>query len=189
MNAIRTMVALTLLTLCLAAPSLASADVTQSGRLVQTSPNETVSTMFQQGQADRRRWESWFAAQTGDYLAGATYGASQPSEAPSVVCRGPNSPSTSIGWTGGCVAAQQQLAMSEQLRKTQPEYRLGWNSIGAPTATALTNPATSESSTASDTPLPARAPESPQSDSRPPSPSGVRSTASPESTAPVSEPT
>ena len=93
-----------------------------------TPPEPTVATAaFQQGQADRQSWEAWFDSQTGDHRAGADYWASHRSLPNPGSCSAVP-PSTGADWTAGCFAAQQRLAGPDVRRKTEPEYRLGWNS-------------------------------------------------------------
>jgi hypothetical protein len=94
-----------------------------------TAPVSPSSREFQEGQADRRAWEAWFNGQSGDYRNGAEYWAAHRS------LRNPGScmaspPSTGASWTAGCSAAQEKLTPSDTRRRTEPEYRLGWNDPG-----------------------------------------------------------
>jgi len=99
-----------------------------------SQPETQTSAAFRQGQADRQSWETWFAGVTGDYRAGADYWAAHRSlPSPGSCSAAP--PSTGADWTAGCFAAQQKLATVDVRRKTEPDYRLGWNSpppVGAP---------------------------------------------------------
>jgi hypothetical protein len=81
------------------------------------------SSTFEQGLGDRKTWETWFAATAGDYRAGAFYWSGQRSLPHPGSC-------TSLGGDGaaGCAAAQERLAISDSRRKSDPEYRTGWNS-------------------------------------------------------------
>jgi len=92
------------------------------------------SDLFQRGLADRQSWETWVAAQAGDLRAGADYWASHRSLPNPGSCSGPGSSASSTEWTSGCAAAQNRLAATDVLRKTQPEYRRGWNSLPPPQA-------------------------------------------------------
>jgi hypothetical protein len=94
-----------------------------------TEPSSTSSRAFQEGQADRGAWEAWFNSQSGDYRAGAEYWAAHRSLRNPGSCTG-SPPSTSGSWTAGCLAAQEKLTPWDTRRKTEPEYRLGWNSPG-----------------------------------------------------------
>ncbi len=84
------------------------------------------SPAFQQGQADRQSWETWLNSETGDARAGADYWASHRSLPKPESCSA-NPPSTGADWTAGCFAAQQRLAAADVRRKTEPEYRRGFN--------------------------------------------------------------
>jgi hypothetical protein len=82
---------------------------------------------FEQGLADRRAWETWFSSLSGPYREGAFYWSSQRSLPNPGSCVLPNG--SSLGdWTNGCLAAQQRLAPSDARRRSEPAYRLGWNS-------------------------------------------------------------
>src|SRR5579859_2249588 len=84
------------------------------------------SSAYRDGQADRQAWETWFAAQTGDARNGAYYWSGQRSLPKPGACN-TSPPSTGPEWTEGCFAAQRKLATSDARRKTEPEYRSGWN--------------------------------------------------------------
>jgi hypothetical protein len=85
------------------------------------------STAFQQGQADRQAWESWFDNLAADKRGGADYWAAHRSVPNPRPC-GAVPPSTGADWTAGCLASQQKLAASDVRRKSESDYRLGWNS-------------------------------------------------------------
>jgi hypothetical protein len=81
---------------------------------------------FRDGAADRAAWENWFGGLVGDERDGALYWASQRS-LPS-----PGSCATLSGAKAlGCREAQTRLSPSDARRKTEPEYKAGWNSIQA----------------------------------------------------------
>ena len=96
-------------------------------------PRSTSSRAFQEGQADRGAWEAWFNSQSGDYRAGAEYWAAHRSVRNPGSCTA-SPPSTSASWTAGCLAAQEKLTPLDTRRKTEPEYRLGWNNPGPVTS-------------------------------------------------------
>jgi hypothetical protein len=101
----------------------------------QTMQGET-SPAFQQGLTDRNAWESWIASISGDYRAGAEYWAAQRSTPTAGACF--DTAGNSRGdWTVGCLSAKARLTPSDERRKTEPEYRRGWNSF-----TALASPTT-----------------------------------------------
>jgi peptidoglycan hydrolase-like protein with peptidoglycan-binding domain/uncharacterized protein YecT (DUF1311 family) len=92
------------------------------------SPSESQpSAAFRQGQVDRQGWEAWSGTLTGDYRAGAEYWAGHRSLPNPGSCSA-SPPSTGADWTAGCFAAQQKLAGADVRRKTESDYRLGWNS-------------------------------------------------------------
>jgi hypothetical protein len=78
--------------------------------------------MYQKGLADRTAWEHWIASLTGDYRTGAEYWASQRSLPKPGSCSGVPDFKT------GCNAAKAKLAPVDILRRTEPEYKQGWNS-------------------------------------------------------------
>jgi hypothetical protein len=98
------------------APALPSA--TQSFASVQQA------TPFQQGLADRRAWETWFAAASGEYRRGALYWAGQRSLVHPGSCA-----TLAVEAAAGCSAAVARLAGSDVRRKNDPDYRAGWNSF------------------------------------------------------------
>ncbi|WP_158924517.1 hypothetical protein [Acidisphaera sp. S103] len=91
-----------------------------------SAPSQSVSSAFDQGLADRKAWETWFAGTSGDYRAGALYWSAQRSLAHPGSC-------SVLGGDGtvGCVAAQGRLSISDARRKSEPDYRQGWNSYSA----------------------------------------------------------
>lgn len=98
-----------------------SAPVTQAGT------SQLTSSAFEQGLADRRGWEEWFSSLSGDYRAGAEYWAGQRSTPRPESCSG--AAGQRLGeWISGCLAARERLASLDQRRRSEPEYRRGWNS-------------------------------------------------------------
>jgi serine/threonine protein kinase len=84
-----------------------------------------VSSAFRDGLADRQVWEQWFSAQTGDYREGASYWSGQRSLPKPGGC---NVTGRSLSFVNGCAAAKSKLDPTDTRRKSDPEYRLGWNS-------------------------------------------------------------
>jgi len=103
---------------------------------------------YRQGQVDRQSWEAWFASLTDDTRAGADYWAAHRSVPNPGSCDAVP-PSTGADWTAGCLAAQQKLAASDVRRKTEPQYRQGWNN-----PPLIGSPPTSAASSGSSTPRP-----------------------------------
>jgi hypothetical protein len=89
------------------------------------SPPE--STTFQQGAADRRTLEQWFASLSGVYSGGAKFWAEHRSDRQTPSCYG-NGGLNPGEFTAGCLMAQQRLTNSDVRRKSDPDYRRGWNS-------------------------------------------------------------
>ncbi len=89
--------------------------------------NSPVSKSYQEGLADRRVWEGWFEGLMGAYKEGAEFWASQRSLQRPSSCYGAGG--QSLGdWTAGCTAAQRALGYPDIRRKSEPDYREGWNS-------------------------------------------------------------
>ena len=80
--------------------------------------------MFQKGLADRSKWESWYGSLSGDLQAGAYYWAGQRSLAHPGPCEGSSMFIT--GWQ----QAKERLTAADALRKSEPDYKLGWNAYG-----------------------------------------------------------
>jgi hypothetical protein len=81
--------------------------------------------MFRKGLADRTDWENWFTAQTGDFKAGAEFWAGQRSLLTPQSCH-----QGSEAFQAGCTAAIEKLAGADVLRKSEPDYKSGWNAYG-----------------------------------------------------------
>jgi hypothetical protein len=82
------------------------------------------SSAFDDGVRDRQAWEDWFTGLSGDEREGALYWASQRSLPKPGSCT-----SLSPAQGAGCREAQARLSPSDSRRKTEPDYRAGWNSI------------------------------------------------------------
>lgn len=94
------------------------------------------SEAYRQGQTDREVWEKWFNGLSGDYRVGAEYWAGHRSLPTPGSCA--TAPSDSgPDWSKGCFAAQGKLAPADVRRKTEPDYRLGWNN---PTPSTIKEP-------------------------------------------------
>jgi hypothetical protein len=105
----------------------ASANFDQRPQAAESQASGDDSAAFRRGQADRVSWEAWVGAQSGDTRDGIDYWASHRSLPVLGSCSGGASPATSPEWTSGCEAARQKLAIVDVLRKSQPDYRRGWN--------------------------------------------------------------
>jgi DNA-binding helix-hairpin-helix protein with protein kinase domain len=81
---------------------------------------------FQRGLADRTGLEQWVATLSGDFRRGAEWLAARRSLPNPGSCNGPAA--TSQDFVFGCEAAKVRLTPIEIKRKSDPEYRRGWNS-------------------------------------------------------------
>lgn len=86
-------------------------------------PQASTTAAFQQGYTDRVAWEAWFAATSGEFHQGAYFWSGQRSLPQPQPCA-----SLSGNYAAGCFAAQSRLSVSDVRRKTEPDYRAGWNS-------------------------------------------------------------
>jgi hypothetical protein len=76
------------------------------------------------GHADRQAWETWFGALSGAYRAGAEFWADHRSDP-----RPPDCASTSdIAFRSGCEEGKKRLDEGDHRRRTEPDYKAGWNS-------------------------------------------------------------
>jgi hypothetical protein len=84
-----------------------------------------LSLLFKKGLTDRAAWEKWFACLTGNYQGGALYWTGQRSLPHPGACQ-----STDVTFQAGCEAAKERLDPTDVLRKSEPDYKLGWNAFG-----------------------------------------------------------
>jgi hypothetical protein len=87
-------------------------------------------TMYDKGLADRTAWENWFNGLQGDFKTGAFFWAGQRSLPHPGSCSEMNT-----DFKNGCTAAKERLATSGALRRTEPDYKRGWNAYGSPPPT------------------------------------------------------
>jgi serine/threonine protein kinase len=99
---------------------------------------------FEQGLTDRQSYETWVSSLSdgSQFKTGALYWTSVRSTKKAAVgCHGPGYTGTDDqnNWASGCEAAKAKLAPSDYRRRTNPNYRNGWNSVyAAPASTAAT---------------------------------------------------
>jgi hypothetical protein len=89
-----------------------------------TDTAATTSASFHDGANDRLTWETWFNGLSGEERDGAYYWSAQRSlKNPGDCAR--------LGGLGevGCAEAKARLAPSDARRKSDPDYKAGWNSI------------------------------------------------------------
>jgi hypothetical protein len=87
----------------------------------------STSNAFDDGVRDRQAWEDWFNGLSGDERQGALHWASQRSLPKPASCA-----SLIAAQVAGCREGQARLSQSDSRRKSDPDYRAGWNSIRAP---------------------------------------------------------
>ena len=86
------------------------------------------SRAYQQGVADRQSWEAWFSSLTGGFRDGAEWWSGVRSAARPPACN--DAPGYDrVNAVAGCNAARARLAGPERRRRTEPDYRAGWNSL------------------------------------------------------------
>jgi hypothetical protein len=84
------------------------------------------TTMYHEGLADRTAWEDWFNGLQGDFKTGAFFWAGQRSLPHPGPCNQMNA-----DFNNGCRAAKGRLATSDALRRSDPDYKRGWNAYGS----------------------------------------------------------
>lgn len=89
------------------------------------------SGSYLDGVNDRSQYEIWFAQLTADYKKGVEFWVSNRSKPMQPSCFGQGAAPES-DWMRGCLTAQRRFAPLDARRKSDPEYRLGWNSIQSP---------------------------------------------------------
>jgi clan AA aspartic protease (TIGR02281 family) len=87
------------------------------------TPPRAAPSMYDKGVADRAAWEKWFQEQSGSYRAGAEYWAGERSNPRPGNCSPPVSDQL---FTMGCEAAKIRLTPSDVLRKSDAEFKRGW---------------------------------------------------------------
>ena len=101
------------------------------GILTLSRPVAAQSEGFSAGLRERATFESWLGSLSEDARNGAEYWAGQRSLPTPGSCYPPEK---SAAWKKACAASQVRLDPADTKRKTNPDYRAGWNSYGAPPA-------------------------------------------------------
>jgi hypothetical protein len=83
------------------------------------------ASAFDQGLADRAALENWVASLSGDLRRGADWWAARRSVLHPGPCNG--TAATTPEFVAGCEAAKARLMPVDARRKSDPEYRRGWN--------------------------------------------------------------
>ena len=108
-------------------PATVTPPPTPSAQLAATTSSGG-SRAYWEGRGARQAWENWFAGLAGEYKAGADYWAAHRSLPNPGTCGNPSS-SEQTEWWKGCTSAKAFLYGTDIRRKTEPDYRLGWNSV------------------------------------------------------------
>ena len=94
-----------------------------------TMPALPPSQAFLDGRKARIDNDAWFNGLLNDYRAGAEWWAAARSQAAKTHANCENGWGTSSPWVQGCRAAQATLTPSDIRRRSEPEFRAGWNSL------------------------------------------------------------
>lgn len=105
------------------APVATSADTTHLA-----PPPEAGMHPLSDGLADRQRWEGWFTGLTGSEKDGATWYSANRSLSGTHDCSA-QPKSADAPWLAGCLNAQERLTPIDLKRKSEPQYKRGWNSF------------------------------------------------------------
>src|ERR1700680_864480 len=89
--------------------------------------NPPPASPLDQGLADRAEWEQWLAALSSDFRSGAEWGAGHRSLPNSGAWKRPAA-GMNQQFILGCEAAKVRLGPKDIKRKSDPDYRRGWNS-------------------------------------------------------------
>ena len=92
-----------------------------------TEPGVTTPS-FSTGLADRQRWEAWLAGLSGAEADGAKWWAANRNAQSHATCATAAEKDDAI-WSAGCLNAQQMLAPIDIKRRSDPQYKKGWNSL------------------------------------------------------------
>jgi hypothetical protein len=108
-------------------PRLGDLRVKPISRQEVQNPPLSPDDSFERGGADRTELEQWIATLTGDFRRGARWWAGRRSIANPGSCSGPAA--TNDQFVSGCETAKARLMPIGIKRKSDPEYRRGWNSF------------------------------------------------------------
>jgi hypothetical protein len=89
---------------------------------------ERKTASFKAGQADRKKWDTWFSGFLGDYRTGAAYWFAQRDTPSRGTCANAIMTQT---WRDGCEMAKRKLADYAAHIQNDPLYTKGWNAADA----------------------------------------------------------
>ena len=107
-----------------------------------TSSSASQSNSFHRGLADRTAWETWFDGLDASAQRGASFWASQRSLSHPGNCTALTEPEA----IQACTTAKIKLRDSDILRKSDPDYRRGWNSYELANSADMASKAQAQSS-------------------------------------------
>ena len=119
--------------------------VASGGAFAQSNP-----VAFSDGGRDRASWEAWFGSLSADAREGATWWAAHRSLRVTGSCADPTM-TVSLEWRTSCSEAQRMLAPDDTRRKSEPDYRAGWNNYNpamSPPITAAPDAGTADANAA-----------------------------------------
>jgi hypothetical protein len=94
-----------------------------------SAPASSTSRAFEDGRRDRLAFEQWINGLPPDEREGALWWAEMRSNKPQPLCTSVPNPVNDYqpGRVYGCGAAQNRLYLMDARRKTEPDYKAGWN--------------------------------------------------------------
>ncbi len=108
----------------LSAPSAPTASSPDSALAANTNPT---TQAFADGRMARLTYEDWVSKlPDGDYRNGVMYWAGNRSNKPPPACA---VIAQSADWLSGCTAARERLTPIDTRRRSEPDFKLGWNSV------------------------------------------------------------
>ena len=102
--------------------------IPQAAPVVDQTPSQSVNVPFSNGLTDRKQWESWLAGLTGPEKDGAIWWASNRNSPHHQTCTTAPSKDDAT-WEAGCMNAQLKLTPVDLKRRSDPQYKSGWNSL------------------------------------------------------------
>jgi len=109
--------------------TIAQAPATRKPEQPLSRIEETTNGSSASGLADRQRWETWLAGLSGDESDGAKWWAANRNVTHHKDCKGAGVAATDeAAWLAGCLNAQQLLTPIDEKRRSDPDYKKGWNS-------------------------------------------------------------
>ncbi len=128
-------------------------------------PPDVDSVSYQQGSSDRDGWDNWFDKLGGQQKEGAAFWADQRSRPNPLQCR--THASYGNDWMDGCTSAQRRLSGTDDRRRTDAQYRDGWDKMMPETRSASIPPQSVTQAPVTPAPIAISAPAAPQEPAAP----------------------